>query len=51
MRKADQFFDEQILQKRCGRLLAADAGADAAAVARRLLTLKTEHFRHRIQTS
>ena len=27
-----------------GFRLAADAGADAAAVARRLLTLETEHF-------
>ena len=44
MRKADQFFDEQILQKRCGRLLAADARFDAAGISGSLLTLKTEHI-------
>ena len=44
MRKADQFLDELILQKRCGRLLAADARFDAAGISGSLLTLKTEHI-------
>ena len=39
----DQAADEGILQIGCLRLLAAHAGADAAAVSRRLLALKAKH--------
>ena len=47
LRQVDQRADQMILQIGGLGLLSADAGADAAAVARRLLALETEHFRHR----
>ncbi len=51
LRQVDEGAHQIVLQIGGFRLLAADAGADAAAVARRLLTLEAKHFRHRIQTS
>ena len=43
-RQPDQAAHKAVLQIGCLRLLAAHAGADAAAAARRLLALKAKHF-------